>query len=58
MYRLEVLLQHAEKYTDIFDILLENRDIVDRVTFWGVSDGILLAQRLADRGQDCTSAFI
>ena len=36
----EILLQHAEKYTDIFDILLENRDIVDRVTFWGVSDGI------------------
>ena len=35
-----ILLQHAEKYTDIFDILLENRDIVDRVTFWGVSDGI------------------
>ncbi len=33
-----VLKAHADKYKQIFDILLDNRDIVDRVTFWGVSD--------------------
>lgn len=35
-----ILSKHAEKYVDIFEVLLENRDIVDRVTFWGVSDKI------------------
>ena len=33
-----VLLSHAKKYEQIFEILLQNRDLVDRVTFWGVSD--------------------
>lgn len=33
-----ILEEHAEKYKMIFNVLLENRDIVDRVTFWGVSD--------------------
>lgn len=35
-----VLIKHAKKYEDLFKVLLENRDIVDRVTFWGANDGI------------------
>ena len=37
---LHILERHGNKYVDIFEILLENRDIVDRVTFWGTNDGI------------------
>ena len=37
---LPILERHGNKYVDIFEILLENRDIVDRVTFWGANDGI------------------
>jgi endo-1,4-beta-xylanase len=34
----EVLAQQADKYRDIFEVLLHNRDRIERVTFWGVSD--------------------
>jgi GH35 family endo-1,4-beta-xylanase len=34
----EVLRQQAEKYRAMFDVLLKNREDVERVTFWGVSD--------------------
>lgn len=31
--------QLAERYADIFSAFLKQRDKIDRVTFWGVSDG-------------------
>jgi endo-1,4-beta-xylanase len=33
-----VLAEQAEKYRSLFQVLLNNRDKVERVTFWGVSD--------------------
>lgn len=35
----EVAQQQAERYRALFEVFLRNRDIVDRVTFWGVHDG-------------------
>jgi endo-1,4-beta-xylanase len=35
----EVLEQHALKYQDIFRVLIGNRDRIERVTLWGISDG-------------------
>ena len=35
----EVLEAQAKRYEEIFKVLYENRDIVERVTFWGLSDG-------------------
>ncbi|MAW39816.1 MAG: 1,4-beta-xylanase [Kiritimatiellaceae bacterium] len=35
----EVLEAQAKRYEEIFNVLYKNRDIVDRVTFWGLSDG-------------------
>jgi endo-1,4-beta-xylanase len=29
----------AQRYADIFRVLLRHADVVDRVTFWGVADG-------------------
>ena len=29
----------AEKYTSLFGVYLKHRAIVNRVTFWGVTDG-------------------
>jgi endo-1,4-beta-xylanase len=29
----------ANQYADLFRVLLDNRDVVTRVTFWGVTDG-------------------
>ena len=29
----------ARRYADIFRVLLAHRDVIDRVTFWGTSDG-------------------
>jgi GH35 family endo-1,4-beta-xylanase len=34
----EVLQEQAGKYRAIFDLLLSNRETVERVTFWGVAD--------------------
>lgn len=34
----EVLAQQAEKYGEIFRVLLKNREVVERVTIWGVAD--------------------
>ena len=34
----DVLEQQAQKYRQIFEVLLENRQHIERVTFWGVSD--------------------
>jgi len=34
----EILKQQAEKYTEIFRVLLKNRNRIERVTFWGISD--------------------
>ncbi len=36
----EVLERQAQKYRSIFEVLLKNRDVVERVTFWGLSDRI------------------
>ena len=33
-----VLERQAEKYRAIFDLFLENREEIDRITFWGISD--------------------
>ena len=35
----EVLEAQAKRYEEIFKVLYKNRDIVERVTFWGLSDG-------------------
>jgi len=29
----------AERYADLFEIFLRNKDLISRVTFWGVTDG-------------------
>jgi endo-1,4-beta-xylanase len=29
----------ARRYAEFFAVYLENRDVIDRVTFWGVADG-------------------
>jgi endo-1,4-beta-xylanase len=29
----------AQRYADIFRILVKHKDVIDRVTFWGVHDG-------------------
>jgi len=34
----EVLQQQADKYREIFEVLLANRKYIERVSFWGVSD--------------------
>jgi endo-1,4-beta-xylanase len=31
--------QLAERYVDLFGVFLKHRDVVTRVTFWGVTDG-------------------
>ena len=35
----EVLDKQASRYKEIFEVLYKNRDIIERVTFWGLSDG-------------------
>ena len=35
----EVLDKQARRYKEIFEVLYKNRDIIERVTFWGLSDG-------------------
>lgn len=35
----EVQQQLAERYGEIFELMLEHADKIDRVTFWGVGDG-------------------
>ena len=34
----EVLAEQAEKYRAIFEVLLNNRQQIERVTFWGIAD--------------------
>lgn len=34
----ELLQQQAEKYQEIFEVMLQNREHIERVSFWGVSD--------------------
>jgi endo-1,4-beta-xylanase len=29
----------ANRYADLFRVYLKHRDVIDRVTFWGVADG-------------------
>ena len=29
----------ARRYADLFGVYLKHRDVIDRVTFWGVTDG-------------------
>jgi endo-1,4-beta-xylanase len=29
----------ARRYADLFRVYLKHRDVIDRVTFWGVTDG-------------------
>jgi len=29
----------AQRYADLFTVFLKHRDVIDRVTFWGVNDG-------------------
>lgn len=36
----EVLAAHAKRYQEIFEILYRKRDKIDRVTFWGIHDGM------------------
>ena len=34
----EVLRKQAGRYRDVFEAVMDNREHVDRVTFWGLSD--------------------
>lgn len=31
--------EQAKRYSDLFSVYLKHRDVIDRVTFWGVTDG-------------------
>lgn len=31
--------QQAKRFSDLFAVYLKHRDVIDRITFWGVSDG-------------------
>jgi len=31
--------QLANRYADLFRVYLKHRDVIDRVTFWGIADG-------------------
>lgn len=35
----EVLIRQAERYREIFDLFLKHKRTIERVTFWGISDG-------------------
>jgi endo-1,4-beta-xylanase len=35
----EVAQRHAERYRQAFEMFLRHRDVIGRVTFWGVQDG-------------------
>ena len=35
----EVEKQQADRYEELFKIFYDHRDVIDRVTFWGVQDG-------------------
>jgi len=35
----EVAKQQADRYAELFRIMLAHRDVIGRVTFWGVNDG-------------------
>ena len=35
----KVLKEQAERYKEIFDLFLNHKDVIERVTFWGVWDG-------------------
>ena len=37
----------AKRYADLFAVFLKHRDVIDRVTFWGVADGGFVAEQLA-----------
>lgn len=36
---MEIEQKLAERYKQIFEVFLKHSDVIDRVTFWGVSDG-------------------
>ena len=36
----EILKEQAEKYAGLFKVFVAHRDVMDRVTFWGVHDGL------------------
>lgn len=36
----DVMAAHAKRYQEIFEILYRKRDKIDRVTFWGIHDGM------------------
>lgn len=35
----EVEKQHADRYEELFRIFYRHRDVIDRVSFWGIQDG-------------------
>ena len=41
----------AKRYADLFAIFLKHRDVIDRVTFWGVEDGDSWLNRWPVRGR-------
>jgi endo-1,4-beta-xylanase len=36
----ELLAEQADKFAALFKVFLAHRDVIDRVTFWGVHDGL------------------
>ncbi len=36
----ELLAEQADKYAALFKVFVAHRDVIDRVTFWGVHDGL------------------
>ncbi|MDB5324872.1 MAG: 1,4-beta-xylanase [Phycisphaerales bacterium] len=41
----------AERYQQIFKVLLKHKDVIDRVTFWGVNDGMSWLNDFPVRGR-------
>ena len=48
----------AKRYADLFAVFLKHRDVIDRVTFWGVADGGFVAEQLARSRTDELSVVV
>jgi endo-1,4-beta-xylanase len=48
----QILQQEARRYADIFRVLKKHRDVITRVTFWGVDDGQSWLNNYPIKGRD------
>lgn len=47
----EMQLALAKRYGDLFRVFIQHRDVIDRVTFWGVTDGDSWLNNFPTRGR-------